>query len=189
MTDPIFSTAASTCTPWKSCDANNGRVISVGTSSSDNVCGCKATYYLMNDAVTCAPCSACSDGLTMITPCMATSDTVCGLVTPCVSTLTGIASKFIYPQGCFACSTSQASSQSLSASAQNTAGLGGSVGASQSSSSAVQAGFCCDTKTQDCTHQFCTVKGDATRKQIGWAAFAFLSLPALLIAAQAAVDN
>ena len=74
MTDPIFSTAASTCTLWKSCDANNGRVISVGTSSSDTVCGCKATYYLMNDAVTCAPCSACSDGLTMITPCMSASD-------------------------------------------------------------------------------------------------------------------
>ena len=123
----------------------------------------------------------------MITPCMAASDTVCGLVTPCISGLTGIVSKCVYPQGCFACSTAQASSQSLSGSAQTAAGVGGSLGASQSSSSSVQAGFCCDTKTQDCTHQFCTVKGDASRKQISWAVFVLVSLSALMIAT--AVDN
>jgi hypothetical protein len=105
-------TAASTCTPWKSCDANNGRVVSVGTATSDAVCGCEATFFLMSDGITCAPCSACSDGLTMITPCMSASDTVCGLVIPCVSTVTGIAAKCVYPQGCFACSTAQLSSSS-----------------------------------------------------------------------------
>jgi hypothetical protein len=144
--------------------SENAQLSTACTSTSDSICTCNSGYFGVGTS--CNTCSTCTPPQVVVKQCSGVSNSVCAIVTDCKSAA-GATSQCIAPQTCFSCSAAQQSSSSTSAtvsgSSQTVSGSLG-IGTTDQQSSSIAVGFCCDTKTQDCTIKFCSPpRADAGR--------------------------